>query len=158
MPDGATITYQLPRDELVRTLWRRVVSRPRFLQAMGLYSVLALVLLAAGSEFTYAGVLLLAYVLVRPLTLWRVISRGVDGSALFTDQRTVEFTAAAISSAGPDWKTSLPWRHFRGWSEDRRNFYLDVGASGFASIIPKAAMTDQQQQLLRTCLASIPAR
>jgi len=65
MPDGATITYQLPRDELTRTLWRRVVSRPRFLQAMGLYSVLALVLLVAGSEFTYAGVLLLAYVLVR---------------------------------------------------------------------------------------------
>jgi len=87
-----------------------------------------------------------------------VISRGVDGSALFTDQRTIEFGPTGISSAGPDWKTSLPWRHFKGWSEDHRNFYLDVGASGFASIIPKRAMTDQQQQLLRTCLASIPPR
>ncbi len=157
MTDRAVITYQPSRDELVRTIWRRVVSRPRFLQSIGLYAALALVLLSAGSEFTYAGALLLAYVLVRPLTVWQAVSRAVGGSALFTDQRTVEFDPAGISATGPDWKTSLPWRHYKGWSEDTLNFYLEVGASGFASIIPKRAMTAEQQQLLRTCLASIPA-
>ncbi len=157
MGGSATITYQLSRDEVIRTLWRRVVSRPRYVQSIGLYAALAFVLLIAGSEYTYAGVLLLAYALVRPLTLWRVISRAVDRSSLFTDRRTVQFDAAGISATGPDWKTSLPWRHFKGWSEDRVNFYLEVGASGFGSIIPKRAMTTEQQQLLRSCLASIPA-
>jgi hypothetical protein len=156
MGDRATITYQLARDEVVRTLWRRVASRPRYLQSVGLYAVLGVVLLLAGTELTYAGVLLLAYALARPLILWQVISRAVDRSSLFTDQRTVEFDAAGISASGPDWKTSLPWRHFKGWSEDRVNFYLEVGASGFASIIPKRAMTAEQEQMLRSCLASIP--
>jgi len=157
MGDRAMITYELSRGDLARTLWRRVASRPRYLRSIGLYAALGVVLLIAGSEFTYAGVLLLAYALVRPLILWQVISRAVDQSSLLTGERTVEFDAAGISASGSDWKTSLPWRHFKGWSEDRVNFYLEVGASGFASIIPKRAMTAEQQQVIRSCLASIPA-
>lgn len=157
MGDRATITYQLARGEVVRTLWRRVASRPRYLRSIGIYAALGVVLLIMGFEYMFAGVLLLAYALSRPLVLWQVISRAVDRSSLFTDQRTVEFDAAGISASGPDWKTSLPWRHFKGWSEDRVNFYLEVGATGFASIVPKQAMTSEQQQLFRLCLASISA-
>jgi hypothetical protein len=157
MPDSATITFQLSREEVARTLWRRIVSRPRYLQSVGLFLALGLVALAAGGDFTIAGTLLVAYAVVRPLVAWQVISRAVGASSLLTDRRTVEFGPPGITASGSDWKISLPWRHFKAWSEDDRNFYLHVTASGVATILPKGAMTDQQQQLLRTCLALIPA-
>ncbi|HEX4584795.1 MAG TPA: YcxB family protein [Burkholderiaceae bacterium] len=155
-PDSATITFQLPRDELVRTLWRRVVSRPRYLQSMGLFFALALIAMSAGPRSFYVGLLLFFYVLARPWAARQAIARNVDANTMLTDERTVEFGPAGISAAGPDWKTSVPWRYFKVWSEDDRNFYLEVGVVGLASIIPKRVMTDQQRQLLRMYLASIP--
>ncbi len=157
MSDSATFTYQVPRDELVRTMWRRVVSRPRYLQTVGLILLLGLVALAEGGSLMVAGVLLVVYALARPLIMWQVISRIYAAGSLACDRRTVEFGPAGITATGPDWKMSLPWRNFKRWSEDERNFYLDVTASGFGSILPKSAMSVEQQQLLRTCLASIPA-
>jgi hypothetical protein len=156
MPDSATITYELPVDELARLAWRRMVTRPAYLKSIGFFGLLGLVCVAVGGELTYAGLLFLIYALLRPAVSRQVISRAVRGNLTLQGPRTVEFSRAGITASGAEWSSRVPWRHFKAWSEDESFFYLEVTASGFASVIPKSAMNEDQQLLLRACLAPVP--
>jgi hypothetical protein len=160
--ESATITYQIPGDVTTRVLCRRVLLRPRFLQSVGALIVLSVVAvavgLALGNGVQYAGYLGLIYAASKPLVMRRIIARLVRNHGQFTDEKTVTFAPSGISAAGPDWKTELPWSRFRGWSEDDRYFYLLIADNGLASLLPKSAMTPEQQGLLRTCLAGVPVK
>ncbi len=162
MAESATITYQIPEDVTARVVCRRILLRPRFLLSVGALIVLSLVAvvvgLALGNGVQYAGYVGLIYALSKPLVMPRVIARLVRSHRQLTDEKRVTFASSGISAAGPDWKTELPWSHFRGWSEDDSYFYLLIADNGLASLLPKSAMTPEQQGLLRTCLAGVPLK
>jgi hypothetical protein len=156
-PSMGTTRYQVPRDELVRTYWRRVVRRPQYLLSVGFFLALALLALAAGGPMLYTGALLLIYALTRPVVICRMLARAVDRNAMLTSERTVAFDRSGITAAGADWQTQLSWAHFASWTEDARTFYLETGVTTMASPIPKPAMSAEQHAQLRRCLALIAA-
>jgi hypothetical protein len=154
MPDSVVIQFELPRDEVVHVLWRRMVLRPQLLWSLAFFLLTALLCFLAGEQFALAGALLVLYVVSRPWVLYRVISRLVQRAVIFQGPKTVEFDAAGVVATGADWQTRYPWRHFQSWSEDPLYFYLYVTDSGVASLVPKRAMDALQQAFLRACLAS----
>jgi hypothetical protein len=153
--ETARITFEIAKPELRRVMWRRVVTRSRYLQSIGLFLLLALAALLVGGAWTSAGCLLLLYALVRPFVMWDVVTRAINRSITLDGPRTVEYGPAGLVASGSDWKTEVPWRHFKGWSEDATYFFLDTTESGVASVIPKQAMNGAQQDLMRRYLATI---
>ena len=119
---------------------------------------IAVMLSLTSPALVSAALLLLAYVLSRPLLVRQQVARAVDEHAMLNESKFLEFNADGITISGEDWQTSRAWRHFKRWSEDARNFYLDVTGSGIAWVVPKSAMNAPQQELLRDCLRAIPGR
>ena len=46
-------------------------------------------------------------------------------------------------------KSEFPWTQFLAWNESPANFMLDLTKTGYCSVIPKSAMTPEQQALFR---------
>lgn len=156
--ESGPIVFQIPRDEQVKTLWKRMVLQRRYLQSLGLYLILSALLWVAGPSFLSAAVVVLIYPLTRPWVIYRVISRAVAQHPMLHERKTLEFNADGVTVSGTDWRNSRSWRHFKGWQEDPRYFYLEISSYGVASIIPKLAMSSQQQELLRGYLTASLAR
>lgn len=97
----------------------------------------------------YAGIVLLTFLVMMPISLYRVLIRTVDGNSQFTDPRTLEFSPSHLVITGPDWKAEMPWTQFNGFSEDDSWFYLHIAGNGLASVIPKSAFSSEQQQAFR---------
>ncbi len=123
--------------------------RPRTLGALATMFGIALFSFLVRDGMEYAGFVLLLLIALSPINTYRVIARAVDGNSQYTDPKTVEFSPTQIITAGPNWKSELPWTTFRGFSEDHTYFYLHLTDSGFVSIIPKSAFTSDAQQKFR---------
>jgi hypothetical protein len=156
MHESGKIAYDVPRDEMVKTMWKRMVMRRRYRASIGILIFFSLLLFGVGAPFRSAAVLLLLYAITRPLTAFGTVGRSVDSLPALRDPKTLEFNADGVIISGPDWQTRRHWRHFKGWGEDERHFYLDVTAAGAAAVIPKAAMNADQQALLRNYLRTVP--
>jgi len=157
-PERVTISYEMPADELARTLWRRVVLRPRYLQSIGFFAIVGLLAVASGGALVGAGYVLLVYAVSRPFVIRGLLTRTVRTSSIAAGPRSAEFGPSGVVMTGFDWSVRLPWRHFKGWGEDATNFYLETTESGLGSVIPKRAMTDAQQLSLRGFFETIPAQ
>ena len=149
LPESVTISYQVPRDVIVRSWWKRYMLRPRTIGALATMFGIALFSFLVRDGMEYAGFVLLLLIALSPINSYRVIARAVDGTSQYTDPRTVEFSPTRIITAGPNWKSELPWTMFRGFSEDHTYFYLHLNDSGFVSIIPKSAFTSDSEQRFR---------
>jgi len=97
----------------------------------------------------YAGFLLLIFIVLTPVNDYRAVARTVDGNSQYTDPKTLEFSSSRLIVTGPDWKSELPWRTFKGFSEDPTYFYLHLSNNGLASVIPKSSFTSESQQKFR---------
>lgn len=147
--DTQRISYQVPRDVLIRIWWHRVILRPRRL----LFS--AVILLAGVSFFflfpngAFVGLIFLMFLVFMPIAYYRAIAKAVDNDQTLTDPKTLDFSSSQLVLTGPNWKTEMPWTRFRGFSEDTTCFYLHLSDNGIASVIPKSSFSAEQQQLFR---------
>jgi hypothetical protein len=146
-----TISYQLPRDVLIRVLFRRMLFRPNRIRKMALFLVAAILFYFASDQrdLHYVAFALFLVVLFLPLGLYRGIAKAIDQNSQFTDPKTVIFSPAGLVVAGPNYKSELAWTIFKGFSEDDTYFYLHLTESGFDSFVPKGAFTTEQQDEFR---------
>ncbi len=149
LPETAIISYQVPRDVILRTWWRRYLLRPRTLGSISTMFGGALFCFLIREGMQSAGFVLLMFIVLAPINAYLALARAIDGSRQYTDPKTVEFSPTRIVTTGPNWKTELPWTIFKGFSEDSTYFYLHLTDTGFASIIPKSAFTPESLQRFR---------
>src|SRR2546422_4676247 len=117
-PDTQRISYQLPRDVLIRIWWRRMMLRPRRLIATAILLIFTGISFALGDGMEYVGIIFLIWAVMMPINLYRVLAKTVATQKELTDPRTVDFTSSRIVASGPDWKTEVPWTKYQGFSED----------------------------------------
>src|SRR5258706_8266074 len=110
------ISYQVPRAVLVRIWWRRMFVRPRILGAMAAMLAVAIFCFFARGGMEYAGFVLVLFLAMTPINIYRAVAKAVDGNSQYTDPKTVEFTSERLFVVGPNWKSELPWTTFRGFS------------------------------------------
>jgi hypothetical protein len=149
IPESSTITYQVPRDVLIRIWWRRMFLRPRLIVLLCLEVLVALVCFFLGNGAELAAYILLALAIVAPISIYRAVVKAVQNDPQLTDRKSIEFSPSRLVVTGSDWKTEVPWTRFRGFSEDETYFYLHLADNGLASIVPKSAFKPEQQQRFR---------
>ena len=149
LPETSTVSYQVPRDVLVRIWWRRVLLRPRILGGMAVLAAVAAFCFVARGGAEYAGGVLLIFLVMTPINTYRAVAKAVDGNSQHTDPKTLEFSSTRLVVTGPNWKSELPWTTFHGFSEDNAYFYLHLSSNGLASVVPKNAFAPDQQQRFR---------
>ena len=150
-----TVSYQMPRDVLIRVLFRRVFFRWRRLRGILLILVAAVLFYIAGRDFRVVSYLAIALIFFLPWALYRGIVRLIDQNAQYTAPKTLAFGPAAVVVTGPNFKSELAWSMFKGFSEDADYFYLHLADTGFDSVIPKAAFTAEQQEAFRRYAAAL---
>jgi hypothetical protein len=144
-----TVTYQIPRGVLVRVLTRRMLFRPARVRQMIWSLVAAGALYLAGGQVRILSVVPIMALLYLPCMLSRTLGKAIDQNPKFTDPATVTFGPEGVISVGPNYKTEQKWSAFNGFSEDGEYFFFSFSDSGFASMVPKSALTVEQQGALR---------
>jgi hypothetical protein len=149
------IVYAIPRKALIVLFWRRAVTRRRFVFLVGLFLALGIIVMLTNDDFRSAGVLLVLYAVLLPVFAYLGASRSVNQPSLL-ESKTLTFDANGLELSGSDWSSRRSWRHFKGWSEDAKHFYLDAIPNDIAAtVIPKSAMSESQRELLRHYLKSV---
>ena len=100
-------------------------------------------------DMRLVGVFVLLLFVFLPVAQYRALAKAVDNDQMWTDPRTLEFSASQVVLTGPDWKTETSWKRYKGFSEDATYFYLHLSNNGIASVIPKSAFSPDQQQRFR---------
>jgi hypothetical protein len=149
LPDTQRISYQVPRDVLIRIWWRRMMLRPRRLLLSAIILLIGISLFFLYPDDLFVGLIFLLLLVFMPIAQYRVIAKAVDNDRMLTDSKTLEFSPAQVVVTGPNWKCELPWTMFLGFSEDATYFYLHLSDNGIASVIPKSAFSREQQQRFR---------
>jgi len=147
--DTQKVSYQVPRDVLIRIWWRRMMLRPRRLVFSALILLISIALFFLYPDDPFVGLIFLMFLVFMPIAQYRVLAKAVDNDRILTDPKTLEFGASQLVLTGPDWKSEMPWTRFRGFSEDATYFYLHLSDNGIASVIPKSAFSPDQQQRFR---------
>ena len=156
MTVNGQIVFAIPRKELTDLIWRRAVTRRRYVFSVGLFLALGIIVMLANDDFRFAGVVLVLFAVSRPVMMYLSAANVVSQPSLL-EPTTLTFDANAIELAGSDWSDRRSWRHVQGWSEDARHFYLEKVPNGVAdAVIPKSAMNESQRELLRHYLKSVP--
>jgi len=143
------ISYQIPRDVLIRTWWRRTMLRPRRLLFTGFIVAFCAACFVLRGGMEYAGIVLGVFLVMMPINLYRFLAKAADGDRVWTDPKIVEFGPSQIVVTGPNWKTEMPWTRFKRFSEDADYFYLDLSDSGVGSVVPKGAFSEGQLDQFR---------
>jgi hypothetical protein len=150
------LSYQIKGEDLVRRLVRRRMSQRDYRFSLSLFFLSAVVaFLLGGSANPYPGLLLVLYAVSRPILLRSSIARMVRTNPTLTDPISLTVDDAGLKAVGPDWQTTVPWRHFHRWAEDSSGFFFERGTTGIGPMIPKSVMTDEQQRVMRQYLAAL---
>ena len=149
LPDTQRVSYQVPRNVLIRILWRRMMLRPRRLLFSAVILLVGISFFFLWPDDPFVGLIFLSFLIFMPIAQYRAIAKAIDNDRTWTDPRTLDFGSSQLMLTGPNWKTEMPWTRFRGFSEDATYFYLHLSDTGIASVIPKSAFSAEQQQRFR---------
>ena len=156
MTVNGQIVYAIPRNELTDLMWRRAVTRRRYVFTVGLCLALGMIVMLANDDYRFAGVVLVLYAVSRPVMMYLSAANAVSQPSLL-EPTTLTFDANYLELSGSDWSHRRNWRHIMGWGEDAKHFYLEVVPNSLAgAVIPKSAMSESQRELLRHYLKSVP--
>ena len=147
--DTQKVSYQVPRNVLIGIWWRRMMLRPRSLVFSGFLLVFPMQCFFMWPATWPVGAFFLLLLVFIPIAQYRALAKAVDNDQMWTDPRTLEFSASQVVLTGPDWKTETSWKRYKGFSEDATYFYLHLSDNGIASVIPKSAFSPDQQQKFR---------
>jgi hypothetical protein len=100
-------------------------------------------------DYRLVALLPAVFVILAPVNVYQLYAKSVDSEPQTTDEKTVEFSPSRLAFTGPDWRNEMSWSRFRGLSEDARYFFLELRHSSLAILVPKAALTAEQQTLFR---------
>jgi hypothetical protein len=148
-PETQRVTYQIPRDVLVRIWWRRMLFRRRRLFFMAFLIAFSVACFIMRGGIEYAGIIFAVFLVMMPISLYRVLAKAADSDRVWTDPKTLEFSPSQVVITGPNWKTEMPWTRFKRFSEDATYFYLDLSENALGSVIPKSAFSIEQQERFR---------
>ena len=126
-----------------------MMLRPLHLIRMAVLGVVGVFFLFIRDGTEYVGLAFLVWLVISPIILYRALAKAVDNQKALTGPRTVDFSASRIITSGPDWKTEVTWTHYKGFSEDATYYYMHLSDNGLAAIVPKSALTLEQQQKFR---------
>ena len=147
--DTQIVSYQVPRNVLIRILWRRMMLRPRRLIFSAVILFVGISLLFLCPDDMFVGLICLLFLILMPIALYRALAKAVDNDRMWTDPKTLEFGATQLVVTGPNWKNEMTWSRFKGFSEDDTYFYLHLSDNGIASVLPKSALSPEQQERFR---------
>ncbi len=131
-------------DIIRRRLWRS----GRVITSLAL-TLLASVLFYFAKQPLVAVVFPLAMAGVICFRVWCAPVRWLKTTGYLTEERNLKFTPDRLFFETASVKSEFPWTQFVGWSETRDFFTLDLTKSGYCSVIPKTAMTDDEQEQFR---------
>ena len=126
-----------------------MMLRPRRLAFMALILLIGISLFFLWPDDLFVGSIFLSILVYLPIVQYRAIAKAVDNDRMWTDPKTLEFSASQLVFTGPNWKTEKPWTSYKGFSEDALYFYLHLSDSGIASVVPKSAFSFEQQERFR---------
>jgi hypothetical protein len=144
-----TVKYQLTRDELVSSAFRRKVMRPRFLALLAILLLAGFAMLAMGDVLVYVGAFCIAYAFLAPLQLFLALDRFVKGTAWLTAPTTVDFDETGLTISAPGHRFQLAWPSFHSWWETERHVFVSPDQAGETAItIPKGAFAPRELEAL----------
>jgi hypothetical protein len=142
--NSRSITYQIPRNELISVVYGRMIRRPRFIRALGLCMVAAALFFVAGPRgHSVAGAICL-FVVLLPVFAYRAVIAKVEKSQHLLGPKMLTFNAAGCIFTGSGQRQEYAWNLFKVFSENAGYFFLQFTADGPAVIIPKSAFTPAQ--------------
>jgi len=144
-----TVSYQVPRNVLIRIWWRRLMLHPRRLLFVAVLIAVSAVCFVVKGGAQYAGILFCTFLVMMPISLYRVLAKTADTDQVLTDPKTLQFSPSQLVVSGPGWKTEMPWTRFKRFSEDDAYFYLELASNSPSSVIPKSAFSAEQQEAFR---------
>jgi hypothetical protein len=144
-----TSVYQVARRTLIWTWWKRLMFTPRTIIALSIWAAMAVGCMFLPGNFRFFAILPALFFFLAPVNVYQLYAKTVDSEPQLTDQKTLEFGPSRLVVTGPDWKTEVTWRRFRGLSEDEEFFYLHLQRSQLPVMFPKSAFTPDQQERFR---------
>src|SRR5258707_15194975 len=109
VPETLRISYQMPRDVLIRIWWKRMILRPRIIGGMTIMLAGATFFFEIRAGMQSAGFVFFALFIFSPINIYRVLAKAVDGNSQHTDPKTLEFSSTRLVITVPNWKSELPW-------------------------------------------------
>lgn len=153
-----SVSYQMPRNQLLQIWWRRWLLRPRLLILLSVLLVAALNFIFMSERMFWYGVLILVMVVVFPLSIYRVFGRAIDEEPDYIALKKLEFDPSRLIITTPNAKGEMLWTRFRRFSEDEKYFYLHLSDSNPVSVIPKSAFTPEQTDKFRAYASAANVR
>ena len=151
------ITVDMSSAEIAGVIRRRLFANIRFLIPMALILAWGCWLFATvnmGQASLFAAILAGALC----FRFWRAPAIWLRMNPHLSERKTLHISQERLGLTTSTVKSELPWTYFLCWRETSEYFMLDLTATGFCSIVPKAAMTPEQQQAFRTwAAAQLPA-
>ena len=154
MNEEIDITYTVDRKQLVSENRKSIFRRWRWVREMLLFTVAGAMLYYG--ERTHGGkVPILAFVLpiggflVLAYMRWRAPARWLAQVPNLNEPKHLIITPERWFIETESVKSEYPWTQFLAWNESHASFMLDLTKSGYCSVIPKSAMTPEQQALFR---------
>ena len=155
--DYRTMPYQVARDVLIWTWWKRVMFTPRTIIALSIWLVMAVVCLFLPGGLRFLAVLPAVFLLLAPFNVYQLYAKAVDGEPQLADEKTLEFGRTRLAFTGPDWRNEMTWKRFKRLSENPDYFFLDLRHSNLAVVIPKGAFSPELELSFRECAKGVVA-
>ena len=102
-----------------------------------------------GKGHTLPFVLPIAVFLTLVVRWWRAPARWFAQTPYAHEPKHLRITPERLFFETESVKSEFPWTQFIAWNESPASFMLDLTKHGFCSVIPKSAMTPEQQALFR---------
>ena len=152
-----TISYQIPRGELIRLGYVLGFRRLRVIRGILGFLALAVVFCFLGLKSGAFASLLIAAAL--PLLYLWIVIRAVRSPDV-SGPRTVAFGASGMVMAYRHYRGKSAWSRFKRFREDATYFYLyDAESAGNPIVwIPRAALTPEQTEEFRRYVNALNVR
>jgi hypothetical protein len=150
MTESFDVTFEISCAEYASVLRARLFSDRRFLMLMAVF-IFIMAGQAYAADRSLAWSLLTIIVSLFCLRWWFAPAKWLKMQPhLSVSEKQFMSPQNRLGLATLTVKSEVPWTYFLCWSESPAYFMLDLSRNGFCSVIPKYAMTPEQQQIFRS--------
>jgi hypothetical protein len=152
MNEEIDITYNIDRKQHISEIRKRLFRSGRWVREALLLTAFGVILYfskAPDKDHTMAFVVPIVLFLVHLAMWWRAPARWIAQNPYAHEPKHMRITPERLFLETESAKSEFPWTHFLAWKESPANFMLDIEKIGYCSVIPKSAMTPEQQALFR---------